>query len=159
MKFKIQAGAEIEAVTPSELDDRLGKLSASWMTELARGVKFRQISGQGNVAGGIWTIGLTGDQIRPRPGFIWGVTRVCVSGGGFVAGTDTYSIFRSDVQPSKLIVSGLTRAKEWQPNVFVLNENDSLIATGVGTGAVAPFDVNVSGDVVELPVQLAWQLL
>lgn len=160
MKVEIQAGAKLDVLSPDEMDDKLGKLSKSWMTELARGVKFRDLPAtKTTVAAGTWSIGATGDQLRPNPGFVWAVTRLAVTGGGLVQGTDTYSIFKNDVSGAKTVRINQQRQSIFHQTELVLTESDSLIVTGVGTGVAVPPDVILAGAVIELPIQLAWQLL
>jgi hypothetical protein len=154
--FKITANADIDLLTKEEVAEVL----SGWMAEIARGVRFRNFSGQTVLAGGVYTIGLSGqDPIGPREGFLWSVVRISVSGAGVAAaGTDLYSVFDSEVSPSKLVASGLTRGKEWNTGGFVLDGGSQLVVSGVGTGtAGAP--VVVAGQAIEIPVQLAWRLL
>ena len=165
MKVEIQAGAKLDILSPAELDDRMAGFRQSWMTELARGVKFRNPSQQFIFPGavGAWTIGLVGvpnDPPRgPRLGFIWSVTSLALSGAGLnAAGTDLTSIYRSEVSPSKLFQSGVTRGAVWDPGVFTLQEGETLVLAGTSTGT-ANSDINAAWSVIELPVQLAWQLL
>jgi len=159
VKFTIKAGAELDILTQKELRETLD----SWMKEISRGVKFRKFSGQGVVVGGAYLIGGQGADndtaaLGPQPGFVWAVTRLAVSGNGVVPGTDLYSVYVDEITPSKLVTSGLTRGQIYDVGVLVLNGGERLAITGVGTG-VSGVDVTLSGQAVELPVQLAWQLL
>lgn len=159
MKFKINAGAEIDVLNKEELQETLG----SWFTEISRGVRFRQISAQGTVSGGVWTIGGNApdnhkDPLGPSNGFLWAVTRLALAGGGVVLGTDLWNVYVNEIAPSKLVQSGLTRFAMYDVPVLILQGGDRLAAAGAGTG-VAGTDVTISGQVVEIPVQLAWQLL
>lgn len=159
MKFKLQAGAELDILSAPEVRQILG----SWFTEVTRGIKFRQFSGRAALAGGVWTIGGNAtdnrqDVLGPEPGLLWAVTRIAVSGNGFVPGTDAFSVYIDEVTPSKLIESGLTRGARWDVPIVQLNGGERLTLSGVGTG-VNGTDVVVSGQAVEVPAQLAWQLL
>lgn len=163
MKAKFQVGSEIEFLTKDELGEELKTALGAWRTEIGRGVRWRKFSGQGTVAGGAWVIGGTGanndkDPLGPQPGFVWAVTRIAVSGNGFVPGTDAFSVYVGEAVPSRLVITGLTRGETWDVAVLVLNGGEELALTGVGTG-LAGTDVTVSGQAVELPSQLAWQLL
>ena len=159
MKAKINAGADIDFLTKDELTEAL----AAWMGEVARGITFRQFSARTDVVGGVWTIG--GNQadnrsniLGPAEGFKWSITRMYVSGTGVVPGTDLFSVYIDELSSSKLVVSGLTRGKEWDPAVFPLQGGEKIALSGVGTGATGT-EVTVSGAAIELPNQLAWQLL
>lgn len=163
MKAKLQAGVELDLLTQTELREEL-QAAAAWRTEIARGVRWRKFSAQGNVATGVWTIGGAAtpnndkDQMGPQDGFVWSVTRVAVSGNGFVAGTDLFSVFVDENTPSKLVTSGLTRWQPYDVGTLVLNGGEQLLLTGAGTG-LAGTDVTVSGQAIELPVQLAWRMV
>lgn len=158
MKAKLQAGMELDLLSKAEVAEVLTEARASWQKEIARGVRFRSFSSVATVAGGVWSIGAAAgvDQLGPREGFIWSVTRIAVSGPGLVLGTDLFSAYVSEVTPVKLIQSGLTRGAQWDMGVLVLVGGDRLTLAGVGTGVG---EVYVSGAAVELPVQLAFQLL
>ena len=162
MKVKLQAGAEMDLLTREEVRAEL-QAHGAWRGEIARGVKFRDFSGQGTVTGAVWSIGgdtpnNDKDPLGPQAGFVWAVTRIAVSGNGFVPGTDLFSVYKDSISATKLIVSGLTRGTTWDVPTLVLNSNQVLALTGAGTGLTGT-DVFVSGQAVELPVQLAWQLL
>jgi hypothetical protein len=149
MRFKLQAGAELDLLNREEMREELD----AWSTELRRGIRFRQISGRTDRAGGVYTLTVDG----PREGFMWAVTRLFVSGGGVVAGTDVFSVYVDEVTPSKLVESGLTRGQRWDVPTLQLDGGSVLIVSGVGTGAGT--DVTASGQAVEIPMQAAWQLL
>ncbi len=159
MKFKMTAVGEIDVLTQHELRESL----AGWMAEITRGVRYRQFSAGANVAGGVWTIGGTSadnnqDTLGPRPGMLWAITGIAVSGNGVIPGTDLFSVYTNEVSPSTLVVGGLTRGQMFDIPPFVLNGGDQIALAGVGTG-VAGIDVTVSGRAVEVPDQLGWQLL
>lgn len=156
---KFQVGAEWDLLNRAELDAALDKALQSWAKEIGRGVRFREFSGRGNVVGGVWTIDghAAGQTLGPAEGMVWAITRAAISGNGVVVGTDLWSLYSGEVSPSKLVESRLLVTRYFDvPNV-VLAGGNCLVATGVGTGAGA--DVTLSGQAVELPVQLAWQLL
>ncbi len=154
-KFKIQANADIDLLTKDEVHE----VFAGWMAELARGIKWRNFTARDTTAVGTYTIGLDGsDALGPAPGFVWSVLRVYISGLGVTAGTDAYSVFTNDNSPTMLVRSGLTRGGEWGPGGFVLNGGDRLVIAGATTGT-ANADIVLSGQAIEMPVQLAYQLL
>jgi hypothetical protein len=158
-EFEIKAGAKLDLLNKAEMREVL----VGWYAEIGRGIKFRQFSGQGTVAGAVWTIGGNAadnrrDPLGPEAGMLWAVTRLAVSGNGVIPGTDLFSVFVNEITPSKLVESGLTRGAKYDVGVLVLTGNDRLALAGAGTG-VAGTDVTVSGAAIEVPVQLAWQLL
>lgn len=167
MKFKIEAGAELDLISRGELREELAIATGAWREEISRGVKWRKFSAQGVVGtpnpAGTWLIGAgapnnSKDTLGPDVGFVWAVTRIAVSGNGFVPGTDLFSVYVDEISPSRLVISGLTRGNTWDVGTFVLHSGEALALSGAGTG-VAGTDVTVSGQAVEVPAQLAWQLL
>lgn len=161
MKVKLQAGAELDLFNREEMAAELDRIFAAWKAEIPRGVKWRPFSASTVAAGGVWAIGGPGndkDQLGPNPGFVWAVTRLAVSGNGVVQGTDIWNVFMDDIAPSKLVSSGHTRFVTYDVGVFVLNPNGQILAQGAATG-LGGTDVTLSGQAVELPKELSWQLL
>lgn len=160
MKVKIAAGAELDLLSPKEFVDGLTAARAAWREELARGAKFRAVGGTGNKSGATWSIsdaGHTHDAMGPRTGFVWSVTNIAVSGNGVVEGTDQWKVYVNSASPMTLIATGLTRYIQFNPGALVIPSDSSIAMTGAATGAGT--DVFVSMRVIELPVQLAWQLI
>jgi hypothetical protein len=160
VKAKFEVGAELDLLNSTEAEAAMLSALQSWSREVGRGVKYRTPSATGRVAGGVWTIdgrALTNQTLGPDPGMVWSVMRAVVSGGGIVLGTDLWNLYHGDANPSKLIDARLTVMRQFNIGAVVLTNNDVLVAQGVGTGAGT--DVTLALSVVELPYQLAWQLL
>ena len=160
MKFKLQAGMDLDLLTRQELGEELDRSAGSWRQELSRNVRFPRFSARTDVAGGVWTINpdsSTAGKLGPRVGFIWSVMRLAVSGGGIVLGTDVWRAFVGENAASQFIDSSL-RGMNFNPGALVVRDGESLLFTGVGTG-VGATDVTVVGQAIELPDFLAWQLL
>lgn len=154
MKFKLTGGAELDLLTKAEVAEVL----AGWMAEVSRGIKFRKFSASGVVNAGTFAVGVnSAEHMGPSAGMVWSVTRIAVSGSGLVLGTDLWGAYANAASAASLIEGGLLRGRTWDPAVTVLNPNDTLVVAGVATGAGT--DVTVSGAAIEIPVQLAWQLL
>lgn len=152
MKMKLTANAEIDLMNA----DELAHVLRSWQKEITTGVRFRQFAGQATVAGGVWS--MTNQQLGPDPGMVWAVTRVAIGGNGITVGTDLFNAYVGEVSPSKLIESGISRGARWILPTVVLNGPEQLVFQGAGTNG-AGTDVTISGAAIELPQQLAWQLL
>lgn len=161
-EFTIQAGAKIDLFTKKEATEVL----RGWFEEIHRGVKFQEFAAQATAnAAGIWTVGGSGstarDTLGPQDGFVWAVTRLAVSGGGFDRTADDYSVYTDEITASKLVVTvpGVatsTGSWEWDTPGLVLVGGRSLALQGQAT---AESVITVSGAAVELPIQLAYQLL
>lgn len=163
MKFKLHAGAEMDLLTRDELGDELRSLYEAWKAEIPRGVKFRPFSASASVSAARWTVGDAAanndkDPLGPQSGFVWAVTRLNVAGNGVIQGTDLWEVYLDSASPSKQVSNGHTRYVTYDVGVFVVHSPSTLVVTGAGTG-VAGTDVWVSGQAVELPKELAWQLL
>jgi hypothetical protein len=148
VEFKL--GAKLDMLNKSEMRETL----AAWWAEIARGVRFRRFNGQATVAGGVWDMGT---RVGPREDFVWAVTRIAVTGGGLVLGTDTWQVAVNEAQPGSIVGTGFTRNAPFDVPTLILNGGDLLRVNGVGTGAGT--DVAVSGAAIEVPTQLSWQLL
>lgn len=142
-KFKINAGGEIETVTPDELRREL----RSWFSEVVRGVKFRQASAEGVAAGGVVTFELRG----PDEGFMWAVTRMAAAGLG--AGEDL-QVYRNDVSDSQLIHPALVTVEVFPPASLVLQAGEKLVVTGSIAGRAASLAIGIK----EVPITMAWLL-
>lgn len=154
MRFKIQAGAEIETVTPDELRATL----AAWIQEVARGVKLRHFQATATVTvGNTFSIdgGSVADELGPRKDMVWKVLSVAFGGSGFLKGTDTVSIFIGDATDSRLVTSGVTRSFTFAPHY--LSGGEALSFTGAATDTGD--QVIVSGWALEAPASLLSELL
>ena len=159
MKFKLQAGMELDLLTREELGEELDRSAGSWRGELSRNVRFPRFSARTDVVGGVWAINPdsnTAGKLGPKVGFIWSVMRLAVSGGGIVLGTDVWRAFVGENAPSQFVDSS-TRGMSFNPGALVIRDGESLLFAGAGTGAGT--DVTVVGQAIELPDFLAWQLL
>lgn len=153
-KVQIQAGATIDTLNRHELADALAAHLTSWRHENARGIKARRFSAFGDAtAGGVLTLGATGDQqIGPPEGFVWNVLRLSVS--NYDPATATIALYHSSVSDSAVI----------HPDLAVYNTLDEIVYAGEtlvlsGTGLAASARVWATGLVWEAPQSLAWKLL
>lgn len=147
MKMKIQAGAEIETVTPKEMTDIL----AGWQAEVLRGARFIHPGAVGTAtAAGVLAIGVK-DPIGPREGFIWEVTRITTTG---LTAAETLTVSINDQSP--IMSAGVFTATVPQliygQRGLMLNAPDKLRFDGAGL--TANKDYYVALQVTELPVQL-----
>jgi len=163
MEVKLEAGARLDFLTKDEVRAEL----RAWGLEITRGIKFKQFSATVNLTAATFTIGGFGasvaETLGPAPGFVWAVTRVAMSGAGFLPAADSYSVFIDEITASKFVVgvpgvAASTAAHEWNVPGLILNGGERLAVSGGSTG-VAGTPITLSGQAVELPVQLAWQLL
>jgi hypothetical protein len=163
-KQKIQAGATIDAVTHKELQDALGAHLRSWVAETAVGGRFTRFSAAATIASSAVSIGGAGADrhLGPAPGFVWDVRRLrLTAGSGNITAADIFGVFINDAGPASTVartddVVVSQRSWNWSGNV-VLYPGDNLLVTNIGTIATTG-SIIVSGQVLELPIGLAWKL-
>jgi len=159
-EVSLHAGAKLDLLNRDEVKDVLDVAMTSWRKELARGVRFRAFSGRATVVGGAWQMLPTDADdniLGPNPGMVWSVTTIAVSGGGILGGTDRFGVYIDDISPTKLVVGRILDNVLFDVGALVIDGASKLALAGAGTGAGTV--VWMSGRAVELPVQLAWQLL
>lgn len=158
---KIQAGKTIDALTKDELNDALGSHLRSWVAEVAQGGRYPRFQIQGTVtSAGLLNLGGHVGQyaLGPQAGFVWDVRRLHISG---LSVGDTLGIYTNEPAPSQLIATTsdlgdtAVRSFYWSHQV-VLYPGETLKV--YGTGLASTGTITVSGQVLELPVGLAWKL-
>lgn len=155
MKFKINAGVDIETTTPAEVAGMLDSSQQSWFAEMARGLKHFEFVLTGAVVGGV--VDMADLDAGPRQGFVWAVRRLSVDR---LNTADVLSVYRAPAAPSRF-VDVLTASR---PSIkpastgLVLHGGQSLQVTGTGliTEAV---ELVVTGEAVECPEFMIWKLL
>lgn len=161
-RFDINAGVTIEVATPQEVGNIVASQLAGWRAEIARGVRFRDLSMHTVAAGGLFTTDPISTQVQeqqgPEDGFVWSVLHVLPNDAGITVGTDKYSVYADQVSPSRAKAVNVVNAITWDPCVFTLDAGQKLVVAGAATGG-AGLQVTIAFSVIELPVQLAWQLL
>lgn len=156
----IKAGGKIDAVTYREMHDALGAHMRSWVAEIAAGGRFARFAATGTVAATALSIGgaASTQELGPAPGFVWDVRRLHITG---LAVADVASVFINDSGPASLVATttdlplAANRSFLWSKQV-VLYPGDNLLVTGASLAATG--QITVSGQVLELPVNLAWKL-
>jgi hypothetical protein len=158
MKVKIQAGAELDLLSPKEFNDGLTAAMKSWQGELARGGVFRdiQLSGIVNAAGAVEIGGPSVAQgIGPDPGFMWSIRRLYVQG---LADGDAVTVYRNNTQPRDAVrpIPFAAPYAGFHPNEFVLKAGDKLVIAGVSLTVAA--EIIVTGAAKEVPEFMSWAM-
>lgn len=156
MKAVINAGVEVDFLTPKEHQDQLAAGLRSWSQELGRGVRYRRLALYGTVpaAGSTVTIPGTNDDgnAGPSDGFMWSIRRLTPHN----LGEGTLAVYLNDAQPSNLVVPALTTLLQFEPGALVLHSTDQLVITG--TGLTAEARITVTAGVKEAPEFMAWAM-
>lgn len=160
-KFKIQAGADIEVVTPSELKKQLDALHAAWVADVTIGARWTRFSATATVASSAFELGgpsRPDDGLGPAPGFIWDVRRVHVGG---MDETDVAELYVNDANPSSLIGStdDVVGAMWLLDRQAVLYPGEALVVAGSSLSVANGSRITVTGMAQEIPVSLAWKLI
>jgi hypothetical protein len=156
-KVKIEAGATFETISQAEMREVL----ADWLDEVRRGVRYVRramagvVDGTGALALGSG-ISAVGDDMGPDGSFLWAVNRIAVHG---LTANQKVSIFANAVSPGSFqcFVQEAAGHAIFPGPGLILNASERLLATG--TGLTAGAAVAVAIQAIELPIQLAWQLL
>lgn len=107
MKFRLDAGVELDLVTPSELKDAFTSHNRGWFEEMAAGVKHLSLplASQVPVAGTVQIgamIQPDGPILGPRQGYVWALERVTVAG---LKTGDTVQLWRSSLGFERLLAT------------------------------------------------------
>lgn len=158
MKFKINAGAEIDVITKGEMDDALKNFGTSWVQELARGDRYRDIRGAGTITATAVSIGGDRDDVNlgPSQGYVWSVKRLAVI-ASTVDDVAKLTLFKNDNAPSSTVKPILLTYNTFDANELVLYPGDKLLVeSSAALGGSG--NITITGQVRELPVALAWRL-
>lgn len=154
-EVEIKAGAKFHILNRHELRDELTRHQASWMTEVARGIRARRFTAFGDAtAGGALTIGETGEQrIGPDQGYVWLLKRLTVT--NYTPASQSLALFHGTTEASAAIIPVLTATATVDIDEFVPG-SDRLIITGTVAASARCW---VTGWAWEAPEALAWKLL
>lgn len=160
MKFKVQAGAELEIPSQREIQDAVSTVMTSWISENMRGGRYRRLTAMGTITGGSLSIGGPDEthQLGPASGYVWDVRRLFINGYQLTAPIDVVWVYVNDASSGSVIASttqsesGLFRFDRQ----VVLYSGDNLMLAGLSLAAAGP--VYVTGTVLEYPASQAWRL-
>lgn len=155
MKFKINAGVDIETATPGEVAGMLDSQQQSWFAEMARGLKHFEFMLTGSVTDG--DVDMADLDVGPRPGFVWAVRRLSVDQLGT---DDVLSVYRQPAGPTRFVDVLTASRPSIKPAAtgLVLHGGQSLEVTGTGLTTTA-LELVVTGEAVECPEFMIWKLL
>lgn len=155
MKFKINAGVDIETATPGEIGTMLDSQQQSWFAEMARGLKHFEFMITGAVDAG--TVDMVDLETGPRQGFVWAVRRLSVDQ---LADGDVLSVYRQPAGPLRFVDVLTASRPSIKPAAtgLVLHGGQSLEVTGTGLTTTAT-ELVVTGEAVEAPEFMIWKLL
>lgn len=155
MKFRFNAGAELDMLTQGELRAELAAAAVAWRTEQARGITWRKASMfADSTAGGALLMGESGDQrLGPDSGMVWKLHRISVS-GGYVPASHALALYADSVSDSSLIVPDLLTGYQ-ELYGEILTGGQTLVLSGTATASTR---VWVTVLAQEAPEYLAWKL-
>lgn len=156
MKFKINAGAELDLLTRDEMRDELAGFAANWRAETIKGDRYKRIYGYGTPATGAVEFGgdlAGGEQLGPAQGFVWDVRRLGLLGHDPAA--DVLRVFINAPEIGNCVIPVMGRYQGFNRAELVLYPGDLLLVSGT---TAATDRVSLVGQVRELPIGLAWRL-
>jgi hypothetical protein len=156
VKFKINAGVDIETATPAEVAGMLDSSQQSWFAEMARGVKHFRFGFTGAVTTGAVDIS-SAQQGGPNQGFVWAVQRLSVDSLGT---GDTLRVYRAPVQQNTFygLLTATSPEIHFGSKGMILHGGEELEITGTGLTTTAT-NLTVSGEAIELPEFMLWKFL
>lgn len=158
MKVKIQAGAELDTVSPAELREEMRQFKESWFSEIAKGDKYKRImantisdSNQDFSIGGSAAVGA---YLGPAEGFVWSVKRLYL----YPLDATTQDVFLgiNDSSVGSRVRRFDTSYLDFTTESLVLNPGETLIV--YSENATASTSYTVTGQVREVPTTLVWRL-
>jgi hypothetical protein len=155
VKFKVNAGVDIETTAPEEMRGMLDGSQQSWFKEMARGVKHFEFVLSGAVSGGVFdAVDL---EAGPRAGFVWSVRRLSV---GQLGTGDVLSVYRNPAGPTRYVGALTATSTTYKPGSggLILHGGQSLEVTGTGLTTTAASLV-ITGEAYECPEFMIWKLL
>lgn len=155
MKFKINAGVDLETTTPGEMKGMLDGSQQAWFQEMAKGVKSFRFAISGTVTDGTFTItsGLSG----PNQGTIWAVQRFSVDQ---LATGDVIRLYRSPASENTFLGQLTVDAPMYHPGQggIIIKGGEMLDVTGDSLTTTAG-SLTITGEAWELPEFMVWKLL
>jgi hypothetical protein len=154
VKFKIQAGGEIDVATRSEVREEIEAVKTSWFAEVAKGDRFVRFAGAADIVAGTIDFGeYSYEYIGPREGFVWSVKRIAVT--VYDPATDDLALYGGSPSSSTVIIPHMDTLNLFPGNELVLYPGEHLYVGGMVTG---PGRVWITGQAREIPLSLAWRL-
>lgn len=163
MKFKFNAGAEIDLLTKDELSDSLAAFRQAWVQEVARGDRYPRFSLKGapaNASGDVVIGGPedpSGQSAGPADGYVWAMSRISVCDeDGRIPNGDVL-VYLNDTSPGSQALPFLDSMYHgFNGTELVLYPGDELVFRGINLDP--DIRITVNGQARELPLPLAWRL-
>lgn len=144
MKFKVQAGAELDIPSTDEIKGIVDRSNQTHWEQYTTGLLSRSVSGNPLTIAAGGTAVVAG----PDPGWIWEVRRISVFGA-------PVDIHFNDSNPSTYIDSCIVGVNTFGSKAVIVKSGSVLIAVNNGMSTVT---VNVNLGISEVPVDQEWKL-
>jgi hypothetical protein len=159
-KIRLELGAELDTLNRGELAAELDR-AGEWQRQAASGLRHFDLPIMyGTVSAGAITLG--GDQpdaqqVGPKSGFYWKITRVSVEG---LAAADVVSLYKGApaIGKGRFVANILGTTGTYSPGSqgLILTPGDVLGLTG--SALTATGEIRVSGEGVSVPGPFMWKL-
>lgn len=164
MLTTLQLGAPLETLTSSELEDILARQAQAWYRQYALGIKYLRFGPfSAAIASSAFTFDGSGAgqnaQLGPRPGFIWSIRRLLVTGLGTGASPDVINFYRNEPSGTPVWqLNGNSFGVTFGKCEMLLLDGETLSFANSGT-ITATGNVTVSGDVLEVAAEEIYKLV
>lgn len=159
MKVKIQAGAELDTISPEEMRKELELFGKSWFSEISKGDRYKRISASVQAdSSGDFALGgssALGGYLGPAEGFIWSVKRLMLA-EPFDDTTQTANLYINDASPASQVRTFTDAYLPFTSDSLVLMPGETLLVTSVNVTASTYY--TLTGQVHEMPLSLLWRL-
>ncbi len=156
---EMKPGAKFNFLDHKELTSALDTHTASWFREMARGLKHMQLPVQlGTVVSQNATIpGVGGEAVGPRPGFVWAIQRLSITG---LATNDVIGIYRNTADPMNYLgqLTSTTTTVYPGDKGLLLKDGDRLVLQNIGNLA-ATGQLVVTGEFIECAEIDIWKII
>lgn len=156
---EFKPGAKFNFLDHHELGAALNNHTASWFKEMARGLKHMQLPVQlGSVSSNNVAIpAVGGEAVGPRPGFIWAVQRLSVTG---LSTNDVLGVYRNSADPMNFVgtVTAATPYTLFGDKGFLLKDGDRLVFANIGN-LTATGQIVITGEFIECAEIDIWKLI
>lgn len=164
MRTALELGAQLDMVSPEELEAAFAQHAQTYFQQLARGVKYLRFGPfPVTIAAGAFSFDGSGaDQnlaAGPREGFVWTIRRLLVSGLGTGGTPDVINFYRNKASGIPFWqLNGNSFGQTFGKCEMLLLGGETLCFANSGS-ITATGQVTVSGDAIEVAAEEIWKLV
>lgn len=160
MRTQMQIGAELDMVSPTELDSSLARVVQEDQRQRARSVKYLRFGPYVKpIVNSAFTLDGSTLGIGPREGFAWAIRRITVTGLATGASPDIANLFRNQAGGIPIWqFNGNNFAYTFSNAQLILLGGETLTLANVGA-MTATGMATLSGDLVEVAAEELYKVI